>query len=94
MSEQQSTPETAPEPSGYNFLDDPIFDSWDHDYDEPDVYFTVIVKVEDDPTADSEDTYEGIPDGYGYLEPLLTEPDFVRVEFITGLIHTTIIKME
>lgn len=57
-------------------------------------WFTVIVKHADEPETDSEESCEGIPAGYGYLSPLLESPDFVRVEFVIGLIRTTIFKME
>ena len=58
-------------------------------------WYTVIIKHEDEgEEKDSEELIEGIPAGYGYLSTLLEAPDFVRVEFVTGLTRTTIIRME
>lgn len=57
-------------------------------------WFTVKVEHADEPEMNHEETAEGVPAGYGYLSTLLEAPDFVRLEFLTGLVRTTIIRME
>ena len=71
-----------------------MFDQPEYEGSAGELWFTVTVEHADEPTTNTEEWIEGVPAGYGYLSPLLTAPDFLKLEFVTGLTKTTIIRME
>jgi hypothetical protein len=57
------------------------------------VVFMVTTEYADEPTCNTEHCYlDQLPTGYEYLAPILTAPEFARLQFTVDLTRVTIVK--